>query len=228
MPTAADLLSIIEKYIHEYGLIIVPIGAFLENSVILGFLFPGVTIIFLSGFVARTTGESIYLVIALATIGAFLGDNFDYLIGRRAGKVLESKPLFEKPVRVVEPFLQKHGIWAIFGGRFSGWSRAWVALACGILKFNYFKFAAVSFISAIVWTSAWIIGGYLIGGNRELIEEWFARGSILVWAGFIGLLVYYYRTRIKLALELVVFATRKYGNKLKNGIKNSGSSNKGS
>ena len=221
MPSVAEILSIVEYLIKSWGIFIVPIGAFLENSVILGFLFPGVTIIFLSGFVTRTTGESIWLVVVLATIGSFLGDNLDYFIGRRAGKILEEKPLFAKPVAAVEPLLVRYGIWAVFAGRFSGWSRAWVALACGIVRFNYFKFVIVSAISAFVWTSAWIIGGYLVGGNRALIEEWLTRASFLAWLGLAILLIYYFRTRIKLLLDLFVFATRKYGNKVKNGLKNS-------
>ena len=220
MPSASEVLSMVEYLIKTWGIFIVPIGAFLENSVILGFLFPGVTIIFLSGFVTRTTGESIWLIVVLATLGSFLGDNLDYLIGRKAGKILEQKPLFAKPVAAVEPFLAKHGIWAVFIGRFSGWSRAWVALACGIVRFGYFKFAAASFASALVWTSAWIVGGYLIGGNRELIENWFTRASLLVWLGFAILVIYYFRTRLKLLVDLVVFMTRKHSNKVKNGLKN--------
>ena len=199
-----------------------PLGAFLENSVILGFIFPGVTVIVLSGFVARTTGEGIWLIIALATIGAFLGDNLDYFIGRRSGKILENKPLFARPIAAVEPFLQKHGIWAIFAGRFSGWSRAWVALASGIIKFTYWKFAIVSAISALTWTSVWIIGGYLLGGKKEIIAQWLSRASILAWIVFGILLIYYFRSRIKLILDLTVFTAYKYGNKLKNGLKNNG------
>ncbi|MEK9147130.1 MAG: VTT domain-containing protein, partial [Patescibacteria group bacterium] len=139
MPSAEDLLRFAENLIIRWGIIIVPVGAFLENSVILSFIFPGVTVIFLSGFVARGGEVNLAAVILLAAVGSFLGDNLDYFIGRRAGKILEEKPLFARPISKVEPLLAKHGIWAIFGGRFSAWSRAWVALACGILKFNYFK-----------------------------------------------------------------------------------------
>ena len=218
MPSAAWLISIVENLLKNWGIIIVPIGAFLENSVILGFIFPGVTLIFLSGFVARTTGESVWLIVALATIGAFLGDNFDYFLGRNAGKILESKPLFAKSVRTVEPFLKKHGVWAIFAGRFSGWSRAWVALASGVVRFSYWKFAIVSCLSAIVWTSVWVIGGYLVGGNRELLETWFERASILVWFGFLALAIYYFRTRIKLVLDLSILFMKKSNHKIKNGL----------
>lgn len=216
MPSAEDLLRFAENLIIRWGIIIVPVGAFLENSVILSFIFPGVTVIFLSGFVARGGDVNLALVIALAAIGSFLGDNFDYLIGRRAGKILEEKPLFAKPISKVEPLLATHGVWAIFGGRFSAWSRAWIALACGILKFNYFKFAVVSAASATVWTTGWVIGGYLVGGNRELIAEWFGRASIVVWTIFLGLVIYYFRTRIKLVADLIIFLGKKYGNKVKN------------
>lgn len=220
MPSAAELLNVIERLFAVWGLWLVPIGAFLENSVILGFIFPGVTVIVLSGFVARTTGDGLWLIILLATIGAFLGDNLDYFIGRRSGKILEAKPLFARPIATVEPFLQKHGVWAVFIGRFNGYSRAWVALASGIVKFPYWKFAAVSSVSAFAWTSAWIIGGYLLGGNRELIEEWLSKTSILAWIVFAIILTYYFRSRIKLILDLTVFTAKKYGNKLKNGFQN--------
>ncbi len=216
MPSAAQLLTFVEHLIEEWGIIIIPIGAFLENSVILGFIFPGVTLIFLSGFVARTTDISLVYVIVLAVLGSVVGDNFDYLIGRRAGKILETKPLFAKPILTVEPFLEKHGIWAIFAGRFSGWSRAWVALACGVVKFNYLKFLLVSTFSAVVWTSAWIVGGYLLGGNRQLIEEWFGKASAIIWVGFIAGFVYYFRTRIKLALDIVKYFIKKKKFKFKN------------
>lgn len=218
MPSAEDLLRFAENLIIRWGIIIVPIGAFLENSVILSFIFPGVTVIFLSGFVARGGEVNLALVIVLAAIGSFLGDNLDYFIGRRAGKILEKKPLFAKPIAKVEPFLVSHGIWAIFAGRFSAWSRAWIALACGILKFNYFKFAVVSAASATVWTTGWVIGGYLVGGNRELIAEWFGRASIVVWMIFLGLMIYYFRTRIKLVIDLVVFMSKKYVKRARNNV----------
>lgn len=209
MPSAAELISFAEYLINKWGVLIIPIGAFLENSVILGFIFPGVTLIFLSGFVARTTDVNLIFIILLAVVGSVIGDNFDYFIGRRMGRVVETKPLFKKPIATVEPFLEKHGVWAVFAGRFSGWSRAWIALACGVIKFNYFKFLIVSTLSAVVWTSAWIVGGYLLGGERELIEEWFGRVSVLVWIIFIAGLIYYFRTRFKLAVDLVRFYIKK-------------------
>lgn len=218
MLSAAELLKFAEYYFEQYGLWVLFIGAFLENSVILGFLFPGVTIIIFAGFVARTAGADLALIIFLATMGAFLGDNLDYFIGSKLGRVLEKKPLFAKPVSMVEPFLTKHGVYAVFVGRFSGWSRAWVALSCGITGFSYFKFAAVSLLSALVWVSAWIIGGYLLGGNRELIEEYLGRASLIAWIGFVLTIIYYYKTRIRLLLELLVFMSRKYGRRFRKRI----------
>lgn len=218
MPSAIELINFLEHYIKVWGIVIVPLGAFLENSVILGFIFPGVTVIFLAGFAARGADESLALIILLATIGSFLGDNLDYFIGSRTGKVLSKKPLFAKPIAAVGPFLHKHGVWAIFAGRFSSASRAWVALASGISKVSYMKFATVSLASALTWTSVWIIGGYLVGGNRQLIEDWLSRVALLFWLGFVILLVYYFRTRIKLIYELILFFGRKYGNAVKNGL----------
>lgn len=217
-PSAAELISFAEKLLLEWGIWLIPVGAFLENSIILGFIFPGVTVIFLSGFVARSSGESLGLIIALATFGSILGDNLDYFIGKKAGKVLKSKPLFANPIKLVEPFLEKHGIWAVFAGRFSAWSRAWVALTCGITEYPYWKFASVSFVSAFIWTTAWIVGGFLLGGNRELIEEWFGRASDLVLLSLGALIIYYFRTRLKLIFDLVVYYVRKHSKKAVNKV----------
>ena len=219
MPSAAELLTLIEYYFETWGLWLVLLGAFLENSVILGFIFPGVTVILLSGFVARTSGESIWLLVFLATIGALFGDNLDYFIGRRFGRILENKPLFARPLRKIGPFLRKYGIYAVFIGRFSGWSRAWIALGCGAVGFGYFKFVLVSAFSALVWTSAWIVGGYLLGGNRDLIEEWLGRTSLVAWVVFGGIIIYYFRTRIRLVVDLLVFSSKKYGSRVKSKFK---------
>lgn len=192
-----------------------PVGAFLENSVILGFIFPGVTIIVLAGYVARVTEMPLAPIILLAALGSFAGDNSDYFLGRKGGGLLSNKPLFAHSIRLVSPFLEKYGIWAVFVGRFSGWSRAWVALVSGVSRFTYWKFAIVSALSACVWTSVWIVGGYLLGGNKKLIEEWLSRLSLLGWFVFAVIITYYFRTRIKLVADLIVFSSKKYGRRIR-------------
>ncbi|MCR4325091.1 MAG: DedA family protein [Candidatus Curtissbacteria bacterium] len=220
MPSFSDLIALVEYSIIRWGLLIIPIGAFLENSVILGFVFPGVTLIFLSGFAARSTDANIGVIIALATLGALIGDNFDYFIGKHTGRLLDKKPLFARPVATVEPLLKKHGIWAIFAGRFSGVSRAWVALVCGVTRYPYWKFLIVSAFSALIWTSIWVFGGYVVGGDREFIERWLNRFSIVAWIVFAGILVYYFRTRIRLIIDLIGYTSKKYGTNIKNRVKN--------
>ncbi len=218
MPSASAILTFLEYAFRTWGLVIIPIASFLENSIILGFIFPGVTVMLLAGFVARTTGGNLIVMIILATFGSFCGDNFDYFLGRRGGRFFEEKPLYKRSVSKVEPYLKKYGVLAIFVGRFSAWSRAWVALASGILKFPYFLFAPVSAISALSWTSVWIVTGFLLGANRGLIENYLGKASFIGWLIFLGILIYYFRTRIRIILELAVFTSRKHGAKLKSKI----------
>ncbi len=218
MPSASEILTFLEYAFRTWGLVIIPIASFLENSIILGFIFPGITVMFLAGFVARTTGDNLIVIIILATLGSFCGDNLDYFLGRRGGRFFEEKPLYKKSVRKVEPFLAKYGGLAIFAGRFSAWSRAWVALASGILKFPYWKFASVSVISALCWSSVWIVTGFLLGANRSLIENYLGSASLIGWLVFLGIVIYYFRTRIRLVLELAAFTSRKHGARIKNKI----------
>src|SRR5436190_9132548 len=68
---------------HQYGYWIVFFGVMLENA---GIPVPGETILLVAGFFASRHGFNLWLVMIIAAVGAVLGDNAGYWIGRRAGR----------------------------------------------------------------------------------------------------------------------------------------------
>ena len=73
----------IEQLLGDYGYGLVFCVIALEA---MGVPFPGETMIITAGIYAATTGKlSIYGVVPAAILGAIMGDNIGYLLGRWAG-----------------------------------------------------------------------------------------------------------------------------------------------
>lgn len=126
---------------------------------------PGETALALGAIAAASGHLSIFLVILFAALGAIVGDNIGFLIGRHGGRrLLERRGiLFERRQALLtagDAFFRKHGARAVFLGR-------WVAL--------------------VRVTAAWMAGGS--GMPFRTFFFWNALGGI-TWAIAVGLIAY--------------------------------------
>jgi membrane protein DedA with SNARE-associated domain len=85
---------------------------------------PGETALVAAALLARQMHLQIELVIAVAAVGAVVGDNVGYLIGRAGGRRLLERPgplarQRREILRKGEPFFAKHGPKAVFLGRWA-------------------------------------------------------------------------------------------------------------
>src|SRR5579875_2147317 len=104
----------------------------------MGIPFPGETMLLLASFYAAINHHlQIPIVIACAALGAIIGDNLGYWIGRTGGRALVSRYgrfAFIKPEHIerAERFFEKHGNKTVFFGRFFAILRAWAAFLAGV------------------------------------------------------------------------------------------------
>ena len=118
---------------------------------------------------------NIVWVMVAAALGAFVGDNVAYWIGRAAGR-----PLVERVLRgnteqldlVQEQFDRRGGMFIIVG-RFIPGGRTAVAVGAGILHFNYVQFVIYDAVAAIIWSIQAALPGY-IGGSLIQDQPWLA------------------------------------------------------
>src|SRR5258708_33637555 len=103
----------------------------------MGFLLPGETILISASIYAGTTHKlNIFFVVLSAILGAVIGDNIGYLIGRwggfkllrRFGKYLK---IDDKIIKVGQYLFMLHGGKIVFFGRFINFLRAWAAFLAG-------------------------------------------------------------------------------------------------
>ncbi len=119
-----------------------------------------------------TTGHVVdpWWVAAAAAAGAIIGDSIGYGIGRRGGRPLLARlgrryPKHLGPAQVdrAERIFQRHGVWAVFFGRFVALLRILAGPLSGALHVPYPRFLVANAAGGIVWASVTTWGVYFVG-----------------------------------------------------------------
>ena len=114
-------------------------------------------------------------VMIAAGLGAFVGDNVAYWIGRAAGRPLVQKVLRGNTAQlevVQEQFDRRGGMFVIIG-RFIPGGRTAVAVGAGVLHFSWPHFILYDGIAAVIWALQAALPGY-IGGALIQDRPWLA------------------------------------------------------
>jgi membrane-associated protein len=128
---------------------------------------PGETALIAAGVLASHGRVHIESVIALAALGAMVGDNLGYAIGRTGGRRLLERPgLLEQHRRRIleegEPFFERHGAKAVFLGRWVAGLRIAAAWLAGINRMPWRRFLFWNALGGIAWaTSVGLLAFYL-------------------------------------------------------------------
>jgi membrane-associated protein len=144
---------------------------------------PSETAVITAGVVAGAGDLSLGIIIPAAALGAFLGDNTAYLVGRRWGSRANERFFkSDKAKRRVEwahDQLRERGGELIVIARFIPGGRTVVTLSAGTLGFPWPRFAAFDAIAAVIWASYAALLGYF-GGKAFEEAPW--KGLILAFA----------------------------------------------
>jgi membrane protein DedA with SNARE-associated domain len=162
-----ELLSLdnIQDLARQYGYWAVFIGIALENT---GIPIPGETITIAGGFLAGSGDLNYWLVLASTIVGAVLGDNFGYWIGRTGGWTLLMKvsKFFNIPQEKLEEAREKfsrNAAKAVFFGRFVTILRIFAGPMAGIARMPYPKFFLCNLGGAAVWAAIVVTASYFLG-----------------------------------------------------------------
>jgi membrane protein DedA with SNARE-associated domain len=145
-----------------------------------------------------TSGSSdprIALLVACAAVGAFLGDNLCYLLGRRFGPAVQRRffatPKGERTRAWAERSLGRFGTQLIIVCRFIPGGRTAVTLTCGLVGYPRRRFVPATAVAAVIWALyAFLIGR--IGGQAFEHNIWaglaVALGASIVISGLAELI----------------------------------------
>jgi membrane-associated protein len=154
-----------------YAVIGVLLITFAETGLLIGFFFPGDSLLFVAGFLTLPQAQH-HLPLAPLLIGApicaVLGAQLGHYLGARFGRGLFDKPdskLFKKEyVDRAEYYFNDYGAAkAIILARFIPVVRTFMNPVAGVLEVPARKFFVYNLIGGVVWTEGVLIAGHLVG-----------------------------------------------------------------
>ena len=119
-------------------------------------------------YAGTTHRLSIALIVIAAAIGAIVGDNIGYAIGRLGGYPLLHRygryvRLDERRLTLGQYLFRRHGSKLVFFGRFVAILRAFAAFLSGANLMPWRRFLFFNALGGIVWSTTFGLGGYLLG-----------------------------------------------------------------
>ncbi|MDQ3156141.1 MAG: VTT domain-containing protein [Actinomycetota bacterium] len=141
-----------------------------ETGLLVGFFLPGDSLLFMAGVLVASS--VIHLPIWLVALGVFIaavaGDQVGYLIGRRLGPRVFSRPesRFFSPRHALraEAFFQRYGPKAIILGRFIPVIRTFVPVVAGVGRMPHRTFTIFNAVGALGWAVGIVMAGFYLGG----------------------------------------------------------------
>jgi membrane-associated protein len=170
-----------QHLIDTYGLLGILGVVFAECGLLVGFFLPGDSLLFTAGLLVRDGRfhQPLWLVCLLICVAAVLGNQVGYLIGRKAGPAVFSRPdsrLFKQEyVEKTAAFFERHGPRAIVLARFVPIVRTFITVMAGAGRMDVRVYTIYSVIGGVLWGVGVTVLGWALGGvgfirdNVELI-----------------------------------------------------------
>jgi len=167
--------------LSSFGAVGVGVALFAETGLLIGFLLPGDSLLFTAGVLAAapvsaTLQPSLGWVLLCAALGACLGAQAGYWIGRRAGPAL-----FDRRGRArlrdgrdrAEHYLARYGYGkAIVLARFVPVVRAVLNPLAGALEVPPRIFALWQIGGGLLWSLGVVLAGYLLGSHISNVDHY--------------------------------------------------------
>lgn len=195
----AQLLDLARQYSLLLPLL-VGLLAFIETFAFLGLLVPGVAVLFALAALAGTQETAITPLLMGAFIGAILGDQLSFFLGRYASPWLKRRwPLKNHPQwqQRGERYFDRYGGMSVVIGRFVGPIRPLIPFVAGSCRMPALRFTAFNLASALAWAPAYLLPGYLTGLGATRLPLFEETGTLILIA-IISLLLAFQQIHLRL------------------------------
>ena len=159
----------LQPLIKTFGYPLVWGIVFAESGLLVGFLLPGDSLLFVAGFMCSLakTGLDIRVMAFGCFVFAVVGDSVGYYTGKRFGRKLfdkeDSKFFKKKHLIAAEDFFSIQGKTAIILARFMPFIRTFAPIVAGIAAMRYQTFMQYNVVGGFVWAIGLTALGYFLG-----------------------------------------------------------------
>lgn len=150
-----DLTEWLEDVSAEWWFLLVILGIAFFDSIVP--IVPSETTVILGGVAAGLGEQNLLLVILAGAVGAFLGDNCAYLIGRQFAPAIQRRagrrPKTARRLDWARTQIKRRGGLLLITARFIPGGRTALTLSSGITHQPWRWFASWSAVAAVIWAS---------------------------------------------------------------------------
>jgi membrane protein DedA with SNARE-associated domain len=183
------LISLVGPF-EYWGYLLFFLVVVLECQVIFGLVMPGESLLLVGGFFAGQGALDPWILVAVITIAAVLGDSIGYGLGRHLGRewLLYHGKRFglrqEHLVRV-DGLFAKHGGKVVFCSHFLYLLRPLMPFVAGDRRMRYGRFLCYNALGCIVWASVFVSFGYVAGESWRIAAQWVGTTGKIVGGGLL-------------------------------------------
>ncbi len=162
--------------VQSGGLLLIALLIFAESGMLIGFFFPGDTLLLSAGIFAAQGKLSLSAIFVVASLAAIAGDNVGYHIGKRLGPRLFRKKdgiLFRREyVEKAEGFFNRFGSKTMLLAHFVPVVRTFAPIIAGVGHMPYRRYVIFDAIGDIVWSISVTLVGYWVGTRIPNIDHY--------------------------------------------------------
>lgn len=163
-------------FIKAAGALGVAAIIFAESGLLVGFFLPGDSLLFTAGILASQGLLPLAPLLLLCFVGAVIGDNVGYAIGKRMGPRLftrdESFFFRKENVEKTRRYFEHYGSKTIVIARFIPVIRTFAPVMAGVGAMRYRTFVMYNLIGALLWSVCIPLAGYFLGSAIPDIDSY--------------------------------------------------------
>ena len=189
----------LEPFIRNYGVVVVTIVLTFESF---GAPLPGESLLIMASVLAGRGDISFPLLLLCSWLGAVLGDNIGYIIGRVLGRGVVLRHgkkigLDADILKKIEDVFARFGPITVAFARFVNILRQLNGIAAGILRMDWRRFLIFNALGGALWVLVWGFAGFYLGEHLSNIMT-FARdlgmlGALVVAVILLFVVLYAFR-----------------------------------
>jgi membrane-associated protein len=171
----------IEWIIHHGGFYFLLFVIFAETGLLIGFFFPGDSLLFAAGIFMNELIEKVFsidnaaqlsfgfyhvIIIILVMVASVLGNIAGYWFGYKTGPLLYERKetwLFKhKHLKKARNFYHKYGKGTIFLAKFLPIIRTFAPIVAGVVKMEKHVFIFYNIIGSVCWVASMMLSGFFL------------------------------------------------------------------
>ncbi len=139
---------------------------------------PSELVLPLAGFAASQGTMSLFMALFWTTLGSVAGAMLTYWLGAWLGRDRVRSLIIRAPLMKASDFdrtegwFRKHGTKAVFFGRMIPLFRSLISLPAGVERMPVWQFLSLTTLGSLIWNSGFVVAGYLLGANWQVVDEY--------------------------------------------------------